>query len=441
MVPPELSAEYDRLAHTDPMKILVLGTGAREHALVWRLLQDPEVEAITVAPGNPGMTGLNVRKRTVSLSDPDAILALAGAEHVGLTVVGPELPLAHGVVDRFQAAGCLILGPTAGAARLETSKAFAKAFMERHGVPTARSLITSSSDEALRAAADSPFGWPLVIKADGLAAGKGVVIASDTDEAVTAIRDAMVDRRFGDAGNTIVFEECLRGPEVSVFALSDGTTSRILLSAQDHKRAFDNDQGPNTGGMGAFAPSPLFTQELEMRVMRDIIQPVIDGMRAEGNPYAGFLYAGLMLTADGPRVIEFNVRFGDPEAQVVLPVLAGPFATVLKAAAEGRLAAAPPLVWNGDVAAGVVLASGGYPGAFETGAVIEGLDPEKTDALVFHAGTAMKDGRFVTAGGRVLTVVGRGPTHRTAIERAYAAAARIRFDKMHFRTDIGRSAL
>ena len=426
------------------MKILVLGSGAREHALVWRLRQDPEVSAITVAPGNAGMArqpGPGVRLRPVSLTDPAAMLDLARVEHADLTVVGPELPLAAGVVDRFQAENMPIVGPTAAAARLETSKAFAKAFMARHGVPSAAFRVASSADDALATVRNNPFGWPLVIKADGLAGGKGVVIALDPGEAESAVREAMVDRRFGDAGGTVVFEQCLRGPEVSVFALSDGRDVRVLLSAQDHKRAYDNDQGPNTGGMGAFAPSPLFTGEMASRVRADILEPVIEGMRAEGHPYTGFLYAGLMLTSDGPKVIEFNVRFGDPEAQVVLPALSGSFADVLMAAARGRLAAAPALDWNGEVFAGIVLASGGYPGAFAIGAPISGLDAAQGDALVFHAGTALEDGRFVTAGGRVVTVVGRGPSYRAAIDRAYHAASRITFDKMHFRTDIGRSAL
>src|SRR5687768_12193183 len=274
-----------------------------------------------------------------------------------------------------------------------------------------------------------------------ISGGKGVVLALDPVEAESAVREAMVDRRFGDAGGTIVFEECLRGPEVSVFALCDGTDARVLLSAQDHKRAFDGDQGPNTGGMGAFAPSPLFTRDVEARVRAEIIDPVMAGMRAEGHPYSGFLYAGLMLTAGGPKVIEFNARFGDPEAQVVLPALSGPLARVLMAAARGQLARAPRLEWNGEIFAGVVLASGGYPGAFQSGAPISGLDTDQGDALIFHAGTALKDDRFVTAGGRVLTVVGRGPTYRAAIDRAYSAASHITFDKMHFRRDIGRSAL
>lgn len=426
------------------MKVLVLGSGAREHALVWRLRQDPEVTAIVAAPGNPAMArgaGSSVRIRTIDLTSPAAMAALARDERADLTIVGPELPLAAGVVDLFRAERLPIVGPTAAAARLETSKAFAKAFMARHGVPTARFLVAADASEAEAVVTGAPLGWPLVIKADGLAGGKGVVIALDPKEAMSAVREAMVDRRFGEAGGTVVFEECLRGPEVSVFALSDGGTARVLLSAQDHKRAFDNDEGPNTGGMGAFAPSPLYTPELDARVRAEIIDPVIAGMRAEGHSYTGFLYAGLMLTADGPKVIEFNARFGDPEAQVVLPALSGPFAKVLMAAARGHLASAPELDWNGEVFAGVVLASGGYPGTFESGLPIAGLDAEQGDALVFHAGTALRDGKVVTAGGRVLTVVGRGRGYRAAIDRAYHAAARITFDKMHFRKDIGRSAL
>lgn len=417
------------------MKILVLGSGAREHALAWRLVQDPEVCAVIAAPGNPGTPD----SQPVDLRDPQAMLRLARELEVDLTVVGPEGPLVAGVVDAFRVAGLPIVGPTAAAARLESSKAFAKAFMARHDIPTARFLLAESPDEALAVVRDAPFGWPLVIKADGLAAGKGVVIALDPAEAESAVRDAMVERRFGDAGGQVVFEECLTGPEVSVFALSDGSTVRLLLSAQDHKRAFDNDRGPNTGGMGAFAPSPLLDEALAREVMTSIVEPVIQGMRAEGHPYAGFLYAGLMLTPAGPKVIEFNARFGDPEAQVVLPALEGPMAQVLLAAATNRLAEAPALTWNGRIFAGVVLASGGYPGEIVTGKPIEGLD-DVGNALVFHAGTARKDGRIVTSGGRVLTVVGSGRSYRAAIDAAYAAASRIYFEKMHFRRDIGRSA-
>lgn len=419
------------------MKVLVLGSGAREHALVWRLRQDPDVSSVIAAPGNPGMGPA----RAVSLNDPGSMLELARSLDVDLTVVGPEQPLAAGVADRFAAAGRAVLGPTAAAARLETSKAFAKAFMQRHAVPTARFVVATSAADALAIIRESQLGWPLVVKADGLAGGKGVVIALDPGEAESAIQASMVDRRFGDAGGQVVFEECLTGPEVSVFALSDGDTVRVLLSAQDHKRAFDGDKGPNTGGMGAFAPSPLFTAALARDVMARIIEPVIRGMRDEGYPFAGFLYAGLMLTPGGPKVIEFNVRFGDPEAQVVLPALSGPFARVLLAAATGRLAQAPHLEWNGEMFAGVVLASGGYPGAIETGFAIRGLAGDPGDALVFHAATAERDGRVVTSGGRVLTVVGRGPSYRAAIDRAYAAADKISFDKMFFRRDIGSSAL
>ncbi|MBA3948863.1 MAG: phosphoribosylamine--glycine ligase [Acidobacteria bacterium] len=419
------------------MKILVLGSGAREHALVWRLRQDPDVTAVIAAPGNPGMGPA----RPVPLDNPDAILELARSLDADLTIVGPEQPLAAGVADRFAEAGRAVLGPTAAAAKLETSKAFAKAFMQRHGVPTARFAVATAADQALDLSREGQLGWPLVIKADGLAGGKGVVIALDPEEAEAAIRAAMVDRRFGDAGGQVVLEECLTGPEVSVFVLTDGNTVRMLLSAQDHKRAFDGDKGPNTGGMGAFAPSPLFTPALERDVMARIIEPVIRGMRDEGHPFAGFLYAGLMLTPAGPKVIEFNVRFGDPEAQVVLPALAGPFARVLLAAATGRLDDAPPLEWTGEMIAGVVLASGGYPGDIETGFAIRGLDDDPAGALVFHAGTAERDGRVVTSGGRVLTVVGRGPSYRAAIDRAYAAADRISFDRMFFRRDIGSSAL
>ena len=449
------------------MRILVVGSGAREHALVWKLGREPGVTAVVCAPGNAG-TSQHALNRPVDVSDPEAILALAAAEAVDLTVVGPELPLARGVQDLFAARGRSLFGPSRTAAQLESSKAFAKAFMASHGVPTARFQVCDSPDAALAAVSGARFGFPVVVKADGLAAGKGVTVAPDRETAGQAVRDAMIAGRFGAAGRRVVIEECLTGPEASFFTICDGRQARALPAAQDHKRAFDGDRGPNTGGMGAFSPSPLVTPDLEARIQREIVQPVLEGLAAQGHPYRGFLYVGLMLTAEGPKVIEFNVRLGDPEAQVVLPMLTGELAPVLAAAANGELSApsqaaaangelsvpsqaaaasgemaAPSLACSPDPHVGVVLASGGYPGAITTGEPIMGLDAAAAldGVLLFHAGTGLRDGAVVTTGGRVLTAVGRGGDMATAIERAYAAEACISFARKQVRTDIGRTAL
>ena len=421
------------------MKVLVIGGGAREHAIAWTLVREPGL-TILCAPGNPGIATV-ARCVAADTSSPDDLLALAEREAVDLTVVGPEAPLSLGVVDLFMAHGRPIVGPTRAAAALESSKAFAKDFMARHRVPTAGYRVTDSADDALAFVARGEFGYPLVVKADGLAAGKGVVIAADRAGAEAAVRAAMVDRTFGSAGERVVFEEFLVGEEASYFVLTDGTNYMPLASAQDHKRIFDDDRGPNTGGMGAFAPSPLVTPAVEEQVLREIVEPVLAGMRTEGNPYRGFLYVGLMLTAGGPKVIEFNVRFGDPEAQVVLPMLDEELSPLLAASAAGTLPARRARFGN-EPHVGVVLASGGYPESAESGRAITGVDAaSKAGGLVFHAGTAQKDGQLVTAGGRVLTVVGRGPSHREAIDVAYRAVAHIEFDGMQFRRDIGRKAL
>ncbi|BCS31321.1 phosphoribosylamine--glycine ligase [Luteitalea sp. TBR-22] len=417
------------------MKVLVLGGGGREHALAWKLRQESGVAEVLCAPGNPG-TATCARTVALDILDPAAVTALVAAEGVDLVIVGPEQPLAAGVSDALRAAGHPVFGPSQDAARLETSKAFSKAFMDRHGVPTARARICTTADEA--EVAVRAFGAPVVVKADGLAAGKGVTVAATLDEALAAVDAAMRQGAFGAAGSTVVVEECLTGPEVSYFAVCDGTRALPLGTAQDHKRAYDGDAGPNTGGMGALAPSPLVDAGLSARVMRTIVEPVLAGMRAEGYPFAGILYCGLMLTPDGPKVIEFNVRFGDPEAQVVLPLLPVPLAPLALAAAKGALPAEPlPAVSGARV--GVVLASGGYPGAMTTGYPIDGLAAAAAmpGVTVFHAGTKTgPDGTVLTSGGRVLTVVGEGVTLQEARDRAYAGVAQISFKDMEFRRDI-----
>jgi phosphoribosylamine--glycine ligase len=423
------------------MRVLVIGNGAREHALAAHLSAERDVSEIICAPGNPGIAAV-ARPLAADLSRPADFLAIAEHEQVDLTVVGPELPLSLGIVDLFEAEGRLIVGPDAAAARLESSKAFAKAFMERHRVPTARSMTCGSLQEARSVVRSAELGFPLVVKADGLAAGKGVSIAADASEADRAIVAAIEERRFGDAGARVVLEECLTGPEVSFFVLSDGKRAVPIGTAQDHKRAFDDDRGPNTGGMGAFAPSPLVDPPLQSRIVHEIVVPVISGMANEGHPFRGFLYVGLMLTAEGPKVIEFNVRLGDPEAQVVLPLIEEPLLPLLAAAATGRLPDAR-CRQAPEKLVGVVLASRGYPDGIETGKLIMGVaDAEQVPGVsVLHAATARRNGQLVTAGGRVLTVVGRGVDFRSAIERAYEGVERISFEGMQFRRDIGRKAL
>ncbi len=423
------------------MRVLVIGGGAREHALAARLAGDRDVGELVVAPGNPGIARV-ARTVPVDIAALDPVLALAEREQIDLTVVGPELPLSLGIADRFTAEGRLLFGPTAAAARLESSKAFAKAFMARHGVPTARFETCDSLDQALAFVRAGKLGWPVVLKADGLAAGKGVVIADDRATADAAIIAMMGDRKFGAAGDRLVIEECLCGPEVSFFVVCDGTRGVPIGTAQDHKRIFDDDRGPNTGGMGAFAPSPLVDAALRARVMREIVEPVIAGMAADGCPFRGFLYAGLMLTATGPKVIEFNARLGDPEAQVILPLIDEPLLPLLVAGAAGELRQTTVRLGT-DCLTGVVLASRGYPDSSESGQVITGIDHAEALAgvAVYHAGTAERDGRLVTAGGRVLTVVGRGADFAEANARAYAGVLQISFDGMQYRHDIGRKAL
>jgi phosphoribosylamine--glycine ligase len=418
------------------MRILVLGSGAREHALAWKLSKESIVSHVVCAPGNPGIAR-TFSTVPVDVLDTDAVIRLVDQQRIDLTVVGPEAPLGNGLADRFEAEGRQVFGPTKGAAQLETSKAFAKDFMQRHGVPTAKYRTCASADEALAAIRSGEFGDALVVKADGLAAGKGVVVAPDRATAEAAVSAAMIDKSFGDAGARVVLEEMLTGPEVSFFVVAHGEAYEPLLTAQDHKRIFDGDQGPNTGGMGAFCPSPLMNPALQAQIEKTIVQPVLKGMAAEGNPFRGFLYCGLMLTPDGPKVIEFNVRFGDPEAQVVLPLL-GSLSSLLTR--SGSVASG----FSRTVAVGVVLAAHGYPGDVRSGDVIHGLDDvarDCPDVQIFYAGVKQRGSDLVTSGGRVLTVMATGHSYEIAIARAYEAASKIKFDGMHYRRDIGRKAL
>ena len=419
------------------MRILVIGSGGREHALAWKLARSPRVEAVLAAPGSDGISQDATCFPSVGADDQRGIVALARREGVGLVVVGPEGPLAAGLADRLRSAGIAVFGPSQSAARLESSKTFAKRFMARHGVPTASFEVF----EDLAAATEYVRGvdGPCVVKADGLAAGKGVVVCDDAIEAEAALAEIMGERRFGDAGASVVIEERLVGEEASYYAVTDGETVVTLAAAQDYKRALDGDRGENTGGMGACSPTPVLTEPSEKRVLEEIVYPTLRGMAAEGSPYRGVLYVGLMIDASGaPKVIEFNVRFGDPETQPLVVRMTGDLAPLLEGAARGRLdpGAAPAF---DHAAVCVVLASGGYPRSYETGKRIEGIDALATDPTVtlFHAGTVRDaQGGFRTAGGRVLGVTARGAEVSEARERAYAAAASIRFDGVFYRRDI-----
>ncbi|MCP1372600.1 phosphoribosylamine--glycine ligase [Dyella lutea] len=424
------------------MKVLVIGNGGREHALAWKLKQSPRVDEVIVAPGNAGTAReRGVRNAEVAVTDIAGLLALAKAEKVGLTVVGPEVPLVAGVVDKFRAAGLRIFGPRAIAAQLEGSKAFAKDFLLRHNIPTARYAVFTELDRALAYVRE--HGAPIVIKADGLAAGKGVVVALTLADAELALRDMLGAHAFGDASARVVIEEFLDGEEASYIVMSDGSHALPMASSQDHKRRDDNDLGPNTGGMGAYSPAPVVTPEVEKRILEQVIQPTLRGMAAEGAPFIGFLYAGLMIDKAGnPKVIEFNVRFGDPETQPIMMRLKSDLVDLIDAALDGELHHTRAQ-WDPRPSIGVVMAAGGYPGKVRSGDAIEGLGaPPVADTKVFHAGTRLDaDGRVVTAGGRVLTVCALGRDIADARERAYAAVAGIRWDGAFCRRDIAHRAL
>jgi len=418
------------------MKLLLVGAGGREHALGWKIRRSPLVSELVIAPGNAGTASLG-RNVPVKADDIDGQVALARAERPDLVVVGPDNPLGLGLVDRLAAAGIKAFGPTAAAARIEASKAFAKDVMQRAGIPTAAFAVVDSYAQGERWV--RRHGRPMVVKADGLALGKGVVVAATVEETLQVLR-AMLDGALGDAGARVVLEEQLSGPEASLLAFADGATAVPMLAAQDHKRLLDNDQGPNTGGMGAYAPYVQLDDALRRELAATMLQPAIDAMAALGAPFRGVLYAGLMLTHEGPRMLEFNARFGDPEAQVLLPLLESDLVPIMLACAEGRLA--PELVgWRPDAACGVVLAAEGYPERPRTGDPIAFPATAPADTLVFHAGTAERDGSVVTAGGRVLTAVGLGATPRAARDRAYALAESINFSGRQFRRDIGARAL
>ena len=422
-------------------KVLVIGSGGREHALAWKLAQSPRVTEVLVAPGNAGTaTEARCRNVPVKVTDIDGLLALARDEGVSLTVVGPEVPLVAGVVDRFRAAGLRIFGPTAAAAQLEGSKAFAKDFLARHGIPTAFYAVHTDVDAAL--AYIRSKGAPIVVKADGLAAGKGVIVAMSLEEAEDAVRDMLSGNAFGDAGARVVIEEFLEGEEASFISMVDGRTALPMATSQDHKRVGDGDTGPNTGGMGAYSPAPVVTPEVHARVMREVVEPTVQGMIADGIPFTGFLYAGLMIDASGaPKVIEFNVRFGDPETQPVMLRLQSDLVDLVEAAIDGRLHETRAQ-WEPRPSLGGVMAARPYPDAPLTGDVIHGLNAVPAGANVFHAGTALDaSGNVVSAGGRVLCVAALGDSVGDAQRRAYAGVDAIHWANEFHRSDIGWRAI
>ncbi len=423
------------------MQVLVIGSGGREHALARKLADSPSVHGVFVAPGNAGTAECG-RNIPISVTDLVGLTDFARQNHVDVTIVGPEIPLVEGIVDRFESEGLGVVGPTAAAAQLEGSKEFAKDFMRRHGIPTAahKTFGRADLDEAFEWVESNP--GPCVVKADGLAAGKGVIICDGVSEAMAAVRAQLVDGAFGDAGSRIVIEEFMEGEEASVFALSDGASYALLLPAQDHKRVGDGDVGPNTGGMGAYAPAPLMTSDLIDQVKREVIEPTLEGMMSEGCPYRGFLYVGLMITKQGPKVVEYNCRLGDPEAQVVVPMIDGDFGDIMVAIANKTLASTPVKQMDG-AAVCVVAASAGYPSRYERGFSISGVDAAEQlgNVTVYHAGTRLEEGKTVTAGGRVLGITAFAKDLETAVARAYEAARLISFEGMRYRRDIAMKGL
>lgn len=421
------------------MKVLVIGSGAREHSLVWKIKQSPKVKKIYASPGNAGIEEL-AEIVDIKPDDIKGLLRFAEQKNIDLTVVGPESPLVGGIVDEFEREGLKIFGPNKFAAQLEGSKIFAKEIMLKLAVPTADFKVFNEYKKAKDYVCS--LKPPMVIKADGLAQGKGVIIASSTKEGCGAIDLMMVDKIFGSAGTKIVVEDCLKGEEASILVLSDGKNVVPLASSQDHKRIFDNDQGPNTGGMGAYSPAPIVTDEIFKQIMEEIINPIITGMQKEGKPYKGVLYAGIMITKDGPKVLEFNVRFGDPETQAILPRLNTDLVDLIEASISGQLGGMK-LKWTEKSCLAVVLASGGYPGEYQKEKKIFGLEELKTwpDIFVFHAGTKKFGKDIVTSGGRVLNVVGLGESIEQAMEYTYKAVEKIKFEGRHYRKDIGKRAL
>ena len=419
------------------MKVLVIGSGGREHALVWKISQSPMVDKIYCAPGNAGIAQL-AECVAIKAEDLDGLLDFALQNEIGLTVVGPEVPLTMGVVDKFQEKGLKIFGPSGRAAEIEGSKTFAKDLMAKYGIPTAKYGAFTDAEEAKAFLAE--VGLPCVVKADGLAAGKGVLICETKVEAETAVDDILVDNKFGNAGSRVVVEEFLTGQEVSMLAFSDGKTIVPMVSSQDHKRIWDGDKGLNTGGMGAYSPAPVYTPDVHEIVVPQVLEATIKAMEQEGRPFAGILYAGLMLTADGPKVLEFNARFGDPETQAVLPRLKSDLVEIFLAIIDGRLNEMN-IEWYEEAAVCVVMASGGYPETSDKGRVITGMkEAEETGTIVFHAGTKETDGNIVTNGGRVLAISALGKDIAEAIANAYKGVEKVKFENMQYRTDIGKKA-
>ena len=421
------------------MKILVVGNGGREHALVWKISQSPKVSKVYCAPGNAGISG-QATVIPVQANDLGRLIEFALKEKIDLTVVGPEDPLTRGIVDLFESKGLLIFGATKKAAEIEGSKAFAKEMMKKYHIPTAFYEIFDSRDEAVNYIRKQ--GAPIVVKADGLAAGKGVIVCKTVEEAIHSVDQIMVEKIFGNAGNRVVVEEYLVGEEASYIAFTDGKTILPMASSQDHKPVLDGDQGPNTGGMGAYSPAPVVTDEVHEKIIEKILRPVIYGMGEEGRPYKGVLYAGLMIHKGHPKVLEFNARFGDPETQPVLMRMKGDIVPILEACMKGNLSQ-HKIEWDNRASVCVVMTSKGYPGDYEKGKIIEGLKEvsRMEGVFVFHAGTTFKDGKIMTNGGRVLGVTGLGEDIPRAIERAYQAVKKISWDGVHYRTDIGQKAL